>query len=260
MTRKPRSSCSLLLGLVFAVLYAVPLQLTAQREIDLWTSSTLQVPIRKAWKIGFTSEVRMSQYQVPSTFFQEASASYEFWTRWKVSVDYRLVHKANLFNNFPTSHRINFNAQVKQKFDWGSIHFRGRFQTGFSQQQLSSNYSPEFDNALRLRPGIEFKYSKKVKPYVQAEWFYNLENKALGHRFTRTRFAFGTEFNLKGPHDIDVKYVFGFSTNIPVWTREHILSVSYSYEWKKDKKARKIWKKNPTSPIFLFADYPISAG
>lgn len=247
--------------LFYWVVFLLPSTHLAQREFDLWTSASLEVPYKDAWKFGLTSEMRLNQYQLPSTFFQEVSASYEVSKLLKVSVDYRLVQKANEFDNFPVNHRFNFNVHLKQKFEWGSIQFRTRYQTGFSANQFASAYSPEFDNAWRFRPGIEWKFSKKLKPYSNLEWFYNMENKPLGRRFTRTRFALGTEINLKGPHSLDVKYIFGFSTNLPTWKREHILSLSYAYEWKKSKKGKKTDKKgkvNEVNPVLLFADYPIS--
>jgi hypothetical protein len=97
------------------------------------------------------------------------------------------------------------------------------------------NYSPEFDQAIRLKPSLTFHINKNSRftPAISGEWFYSLANKDLGKRFTKYRLALGTSYNLKGPKSLDVKYVFGRNINLAKNEKEHIFSLTYNYDWEK---------------------------
>lgn len=189
--------------------------LTASAELNLRTANLVQV----------------------EQFFPEFSLKYNLSKFFKPSVDYRFVVGRNSIANYSGAHRVNVNLSFKQEIERLDFKFRLRYQSKVNSGGSSDVYQPDFDNAIRLKPEISYNLdNSKLNPFIGAEWFYNPENSALGNRYRKIRFAAGITWDLPNKQEIDFKYQLDYDINVPFPERIHIISISYGWEWKRDKK------------------------
>lgn len=224
---------------------------------ELWLSGSVKRDLSERISSEASLDLRFYEFSAPGTLFPQLSLDYKLLDGIKFSVDYRMIFDENKFNNYKFTNRINLNSTFKYHFKHFDVKCRFRYQTAFGTLRRVGNYSPEFDEAFRIKPSIDIILGKKSNfdPFISGEWFYSPENKANGNRFTKVRFSAGTEINLPGPRSLEISYIFGKTINLPKIGSEHILSLSYSYEWKKlspeekaakaKAKARKKALKNP---------------
>jgi len=229
----------------------------AQVVPQTWLSGAVNRKLTPKVAASASLDLRLYDFSAPGTIFPQLSLSYKIIDGVKISADYRMLFKENQYRNYVFGNRLNFNIEFKAKYKYIDPSFRLRYQSTFGTLQTVGNYSPEFDQAIRLKPSLTFHLSKNSRftPAVSGEWFYSMSNKELGKRFTKYRLALGTSYNLKGPKSLDVKYIFGKSINLPKNETEHILSLTYNYDWEKltpeektkraKEKAKKKLKKHP---------------
>jgi hypothetical protein len=207
----------------------------AQVVPQTWLSGAVSRKLTSKLTSAASLDLRFYDFSAPGTIFPQLSLSYKIIDGVKLSADYRMLFKENLYRNYVLDNRLNFNIELKTKFKYVDAGFRFRYQSTFGTLQTVGNYAAEFDQAIRLKPSLVFHFNKKSKftPAISGEWFYSLANKELGKRFTKYRLAAGTSYNLKGPKSLDVKYIYGQSINLPKKEAEHILSLTYNYDWEK---------------------------
>jgi hypothetical protein len=190
-------------------------KLTASAELNLRTENLVRV----------------------AQFFPEVSVKYNLSKFFKPSVDYRFIIGRNAIANYTGAHRINVNLNFKQEIERLDFKFRIRYQSKIASGGSSEVYQPDFDNAIRLRPVIQYNLdNSKLNPFIGAEWFFNPENSALGNRYRRIRFSTGVTWDLPNKQELDIKYQLDYDINIPFPERVHIISLSYGWEWKRKKK------------------------
>lgn len=217
------------------LLLAGVLPVTAQVSPELWLGGGIKRALTPKLAAEASMNIRFYEPSLPGTLYPELSLSWKIKDAVKLSADYRAIMDENKYGNYTVANRLNFNVDMRAKFRHFNLGMRVRYQTAFGTLRTVNNYSPEFDQAFRFKPSVTIKLRKKsiFKPVIAGEWFYSPANEVLGDRFTKYRLSAGTEINLKGPREIDIKYIFGRNINLPRQKTEHILSVSYTYEWKK---------------------------
>ncbi len=226
--------------LLFGFLFFCSLTFT-QVVPQTWLSGAVNRKLTSKLTAAASLDLRFYDFSAPGTIFPQLTLSYKIIDGVKISADYRMLFKENRFSNYVFDNRLNFNLELKAKFKHVDPGFRFRYQSTFGTLQLPGNYSAEFDQAIRLKPSLTFHINKKSNytPAISGEWFYSMANKDLGKRFNKYRLAIGTSYNLKGPRTLEVKYIFGHSINLPKNETEHILSLTYSYDWEKLSKEEK---------------------
>lgn len=220
----------------------------AQVVPQTWLSGAVNRKLTPKLIAAASLDLRFYDLSAPGTIFPQLSLSYKIIDGVKISADYRMLFKENKYRNYVLDNRLNFNLELKTKFKYVDAGFRFRYQSTFGTIQAVGNYAAEFDQAIRLKPSLAFRLNKKSKfrPVISGEWFYSMANKELGNRFTKYRLAAGTSYNLKGPKSLDVKYIYGQNINLPKRETEHILSLTYNYDWEKltaDQKVKKAKEK-----------------
>lgn len=231
-----RLTAALFLGFCFAG--------KAQVSPELWLSGAVKRSFTPRIAGEASLDLRFYDFAAPGTIFPQLSVGYKLFDAVRLSADYRMILDQNKYTNYTFDNRLNFNVDLRAKYKYFNLNCRVRYQTTFGSIRTIESYSPEFDQSLRIKPSVDIKLKKgsRFGPSVSAEWFYSPANKPLGDRFTKYRIAAGTEINLKGPRELDIKYIFGQSINLPKDATEHILSLAYTYDWKKltpEEKARR---------------------
>jgi hypothetical protein len=200
----------------------------AQDEFMIWTEIGAKGKITK--DLGWNADINTRFVPGVETFFPQVGLSYKVTKWFKPSIEYRFIIDKNKYGNYKSSSRLNFNLAFKHdvKRFYGSL--RVRYQSSFNKVN-SEEYDGDFDQAFRFKPAIEYKIRKsRFIPGVSAEWFLN---PAYGPNrgITKIRLAAGTKIELKGPHEISVKYQIDKKLRNYSAGMRHVVSLGYGYKF-----------------------------
>lgn len=201
---------------------------TSQDEFMIWTEIGAKGKIVD--KLGWTADINTRFIPGVQTFFPQVGINYKVTKWFKPSVEYRFIIDENKYGNYKTSSRLNFNLAFKHdvKRFYGSL--RVRYQSSFNKVN-SEEYDGDFDQAFRFKPAVEYKIKKsRFIPGISAEWFLN---PAYGPNrgITKLRIAAGTIVELKGPHEISIKYQLDKKLRDYSAGMRHVISVGYGYKF-----------------------------
>jgi hypothetical protein len=209
-----------------------------ESEFQTWIETGFKGKIIKRLDYSADLTTRIGNLGV-ETFFPQATLKYKVTDWFKPSIDYRIIFKKEPNSNYNSSNRLNFNLNFNKLFDRFNIGLRLRYQYSFSQI-AGANYQPEFDKAYRIKPSVSYDINNSIlTPTASIEFFYNPANGPLGKRFTKMRAFIGAELELKGPHGIEIGYVYDQSINLPDPSTRHILNLSYVFKIESPKKKKK---------------------
>lgn len=184
--------------------------------------------------LGLESNLRLNQYGQLHVFYQEASIKYSKLKWVRPSIDYRLITAYDERRNYSINNRLNFNLSFYYKLK--NFKFSSRFRY---QQYLGRDVETDgdLDPAFRIKPAVEWKSKKSmVSPELSIEFFYNPLNGPRGKRFNRVRCGLALNFDLPKSNELSFVYYFGHKFNNKIPYNEHIMSLEYTYNWKKKKK------------------------
>ncbi|MBI1836542.1 MAG: DUF2490 domain-containing protein [Flavobacteriia bacterium] len=212
----------------------------AQLTNECWTAIGIKRKINSNSELSIDINTRSYSYSF-QLIYPEITYKYKFTNWFKPSIDYRLLDQRNKWGNFHLSNRLNFNLDFEKTFKKKFIiGFRIRYQSSFSRTVILNNYNPDFDPTIRLKPAFQWMPKKSKMTFNSAvEFFYNPQNVIGGHQFTKIRASAGTDINLKGPNSISIKYLYGKNINDTKYKSQHILSITYTFDWKKKKEELK---------------------
>lgn len=205
---------------------------------ELWCGAGVQRKLTKDLDATFDLNSRYYDFK-QQLFYPELTFKYKVTKWFKPSIDYRGLVELNKYGNYKFANRLNFNLNfVKSVNNW-SFGFRFRYQYVFNGIRSYENYSPEFDQTIRLKPSVKYDIKKnRFTPNASVEWFYNPNNGPTGDRFAKFRSSVGVDIDLKGPHTMSVNYLYGISINSAKDKSQHIISVYYCFLWEKNKKKK----------------------
>jgi predicted porin len=199
-------------------------------EGKVWTEIGVNGKIIKDldWATELTTRFGVNGLE---TVFPSISIKYKVKKWFKPSVEYRYIVDRENFDTYSNSHRLNFNADFKRSFDRLTIKSRIRYQYSFDRLLDSELYSPEFDQAIRLKIGGTYDINNSfLSPVISGELFYNPMYGPYGQQLTKFRLFAGVDIEMDGPHEISVGYIFDNRINLSRPLTKHILSLGYSYK------------------------------
>ncbi len=213
------------------LLFILPFSLFSQtNEGKVWTEIGVNGKIIKDldWATELTTRFGVNGLE---TVFPSISIKYKVKKWFKPSVEYRYIVDRENFDTYSNSHRLNFNADFKRSFDRLTIKSRIRYQYSFDRLLDSELYSPEFDQAIRLKIGGTYDINNSfLSPVISGELFYNPMYGPYGQQLTKFRLFAGVDIEMDGPHEISVGYIFDNRINLSRPLTKHILSLGYSYK------------------------------
>lgn len=213
------------------LLFILPFSLFSQtNEGKVWTEIGVNGKIIKDldWATELTTRFGVNGLE---TVFPSISIKYKVKKWFKPSVEYRYIVDRENFDTYSNSHRLNFNADFKRSFDRLTIKSRIRYQYSFDRLVDSELYSPEFDQAIRLKIGGTYDINNSfLSPVISGELFYNPMYGPNGQQLTKFRLFAGVDIEMDGPHEISVGYIFDNRINLSRPLTKHILSLGYSYK------------------------------
>ena len=213
----------LFFGLLFIILNGT----AQQSSFQIWAETGFKGKITK--KIDFNLDVtnRFERYKLV-TFFPQVSLKYKLADWIKPSIEYRWIANREDNGNFLANHRINGNIQFSHSLKRLNFGLRVRYQYSF--KGATSNYEPEFDKAIRIKPSISFDIKKSVfSPLVSCEFFYNPDQAYLGNRLNRIRSFIGVDINLKGPNDLQIGCFYDQKVNLPGLVSKYVFNIAYAF-------------------------------
>jgi hypothetical protein len=209
---------------------------SAQGVGKVWLETGVKGEITKKLDWGVELTNRFGTYGL-ETFFPQATLRYKAFKFMRLSVDYRAIFNKDEYTNYLFSNRINGNVDLKQKVNRFTFSGRVRYQYSFNSLRNNMYYDAEFDQAIRLKPGIS--YDIKDNPIslsTSAEFFYNPQFMEGGQQFTKLRAWAGLDYALefgekenKQSFDIGFGYIFDLQLNVSAPRTSHILNISIAY-------------------------------
>lgn len=209
---------------------------TAQGVGKVWIETGVKGGITKKLDWGVELTNRFGAYGL-ETFFPQATLRYKAFKFMRLSVDYRAIFDKDDYTNYLFSNRINGNMDLKQKVKRFTLSGRIRYQYAFNGLRNNAYYDAEFDQAIRIKPGVS--YDIKDSPIslsTSAEFFYNPQYMDGGQQFTKLRAWAGLDYALefgekkhKQSFDIGCGYILDRQLNVSEPRTSHILNVSITY-------------------------------
>lgn len=200
----------------------------SQHEFQVWTEVGVsgKVVKRLGWSADINSRFGASGLE---TFFPQIGFKYKVKKWFRPSIDYRFILDKDRYGNMLSGHRINFNANFEKGVDRFEIDARFRYQYAFNRLGNSTDFDPDLDQAFRLKGAVKYDVDNSIfTPLMSAELFYNPQF-GPDQGFSKIRLAFGTSFELDGPHKVSAKYQldkrFEYGRDL-----RHVISVSYGYK------------------------------
>lgn len=229
-------NCSLNKVILIVLFLSASFVFSQNSEFQTWIQTGIKGKFTKRLEYAVDVTNRVGNLGV-ETFFPQGTIKFKVADWLKPSIDYRLIYRKEPNLNYTGSNRLNFNLQFNKAFDRLNVGLRLRYQYTFSQ--ITNNYQPEFDKSYRIKPSISYDINNSfLTPVATIEFFYNPTNGPLGRRFTKMRLFVGTELELKGPHGIELGYLYDQSLNLPNPSTRNVLNLSYSYKIDPPKKKK----------------------
>ncbi len=219
-------------GILLLALASLPACVLAQHEFEYWTEVGVEGRIVKKLDWALDLNVRFDDNGL-QTFFPQPGISYKLTKWFKPSVEYRFLIEKNNAGNFKSSSRININGLFDKSFDKRlKLTARLRYQFVPQLNVTTNAYDPDFDQAIRLKPKIEYDINDfKLTPELSAEFFYNPTYGPDGRQFSKIRYAGGFSVDTNNPHSITLLYRLDYLIRQHDEDLSHIISLSYSYEF-----------------------------
>ncbi|MGJ8660883.1 MAG: DUF2490 domain-containing protein, partial [Bacteroidota bacterium] len=149
-------------------------------------------------------------------------------------LDYRIISDRNEFGNYHLSQRFNLNANFSK--DWNRFEFgaRARLQGSFTRIRSTENSFSDIAPGFRIKPEILYDIDNSVfSPTASCEWFFN-NDVYSGIYVSKIRASLGIDFEMIGPYNVSLKYMYGKS--LIKEKSEHIVSFSFTRKYKRKKK------------------------
>lgn len=204
---------------------------------QFWFSAGVKREIKHDFEVNLNTNLRLDNFGQLATLYQEASLKYTQLDWLKPSVEYRIVTDYDERGNYDNSHRLNFNTDFRHKVKQIKFGARLRYQMYLGGYTSTGG---DLDPSFRIKPHVQWDRPKsKITPGASVEFFYNPVNEPYGRTWNRIRYGLKLDFNLPGSNEIGVTYYYGQKFNAKNNYNEHVLSLEYTFEWKKPKKKKK---------------------
>lgn len=202
----------------------------SQNEFQFWTrvSADGDVIKRLDWSADLNNRFGATGLE---TFFPQVGLEYKVKKWFRPSIEYRYILDKNKYGNFLASHRINFNANLKEKYDRFTVTGRVRYQYALDRFGTATS-NPDFDQAFRFRAAAAYDIKgNMITPKVSSELFYDPQFGPKGPGFTKIRIAIAGKLELSDPHSFSFKYILDAPINDPSDDKRHVIALSYGYSF-----------------------------
>jgi opacity protein-like surface antigen len=213
-----------------------------------WNTLNLDYAISKKATLVFTQELRIKEnYSRLNLLYSELGVDYSIHKLIKTSLVYRFTQKYLDENWFGYRHRFTWDLNFKYKFSRITLGYRNRIQTEYRNLKSSDvGTVPEW--YLRCRGSISYQLNKKLSPYFNTEFRYQLRdarNIESEHTWHRVRYQAGLDYKVNNFSKLGIYYLVQREFNSNTIENQYITGLEYSVSlrdtplFKKDKKKNK---------------------
>lgn len=196
-------------------------------DFGIWSGIRVSRKVEKKNKILLEAGLRLNNNssQIQNLFFQPGF-SRKINDNIKLSYNYRIANKTKYDNKSSIEHRNEINLSASKKIVKDiTISNRSRLQTKLKNINSSEN-GRLIENYFRNKTTVEYKFSKKFKPYLSTEFFLPLK---ASNKFTidQNRYYIGSKIKLNKEQELKVYYLIKLEQNKVNPTNNYILGVEY---------------------------------
>ena len=186
--------------LIISCLIWLPVALKSQqKDFQIWTSAAVSKEYNKKFTLGAELQSRFeNNVSQLNNYFTELSGKYEITKWYRPGINYRLSRWGD---GLGAEQRVDLDNTFRIKMDNNRIDFRARAQREFDRGELSE------DN-LRFKFQFQHKFSKKLKSYAAAEYWYTWEYAEGFRNWSRQRYTGGLEFEFTKNNSFCINFIF----------------------------------------------------
>jgi hypothetical protein len=206
-------------------LFAVPVfyfsltECNAQaQDFQTWSSVTFQKSFSKKVSASAQQQLRLNENSAQlRQIFTDAGFKYEVIKNLSIAGNYRFIVRPGGID-----HRAYADLDYSWKKKKLAINPRARLQHDFVDGFNDNNY-------LRGKLTLEYRITKKWKPFIAGELFYRIFY-YRGNKFDEYRLNAGTNFDLNKKNSFKISYLMQQEFNVNARNQNHILAIGYEYD------------------------------
>lgn len=188
------------------------------QDFQTWSSISFQKSFAKKVSADVQQQLRLNENSTKlRQTFTDAGIKYEAMKNVSISGNYRLIFRPHAID-----HRVYADIDYSWKKKKLAITPRARLQHDFVDGFNDNNY-------LRGKLTLEYRITKKWKPFIAGELFYRIFY-YRGNKFDEYRLNAGTNFNLNKRNSFKISYLMQQEFNVNARNQNHILAIGYEYD------------------------------
>ncbi len=202
------------------------------QDANLWTGIGVESKLLKNWSAAFEAQSRFNKnISALKTTYLEISTDYNVVKSLDIGLGYRFSRRET-YPNYTLDNRLFLVLKYKIDFlekENLTLKVRYKYQYDFDRLTAINEYiQPEMSATNRVKIELEYDF-KKIKPFIENEWFYSKYDNSWGFQTLRISPGFSYKFNKR--INFSFKYIHERNYN-KILEIDHIYSVTVNYKLK----------------------------
>jgi hypothetical protein len=208
---------------------------------ESWASTDLEIKLNKKITFNLKEEIRLKSIGIPyDRIFTQLNFEYTLFRSIDLGIGYRYINlndEEGKLYEIENHQRIHGSLAYTLKLDRFSSKIRGQYQTRseiLSDEKLSCAscpyiFSSEHRKYWRIKNDFQYNIRNwKFDPKISFEFFL-LNTQQNTFKLNKYRCSIGTNYKLRGPHEISIKYM--YEKEVKKWNPVvvHIFDIQYRY-------------------------------
>ena len=199
---------------------------------ESWASTDLEIKLNKRITFNLKEEIRLKSIGIPyDRIFTQLNFEYTLFRSIDLGIGYRYINlndEEGKLHEIENHQRIHGSLAYTLKLDRFSSKIRGQYQTRWEHLPNTNIFVSDYRKYWRIKNDCQYNIRNwKFDPKVGVEFF--LLNEKQRGQFNKYRYSIGTNYKLKGPHEISIKYM--YEKEVKKWNPVvvHIFDIQYRY-------------------------------
>lgn len=206
----------------------------ASQDFGIWTTINLEKKLSERFSIIITEEFRLREnVSRINLFYSELGVEFRPAKILKFALSYRNTQKNQIDGTYRYRHRFMFDITLKKKFGNFAVSYRNRL-----QREQRDVYNSENGQLVewysRSKFTVKYDLDKPLKPYVAAEFRYQIRNARMvesDNTWHRARFIGGLDYKLNDKSTFGLYYLVQNEFNVKTPQSIYIVGLEFSYSF-----------------------------
>ncbi len=216
-----------LFTIAFLSLFIANIAFSQEQDARLYAGTEITVNLSPDMHLAFNQEARfVENVSIFDKSISELGLKYNISKHLRIGLTYRLTNKLNKDNYFRQWHRLQLDLRITQKIHNFRISYRTMYQSQYKNILSSKNgFIP--DNYLRNRLSLQYRESKKIRPYISAELFTPIFTNKKPY-IDEIRYVSGLDYIFNRRYSLGLFYMLQNEMNIKKPNKNHVYGISFN--------------------------------